>query len=317
MAERGQRTRIIFGGVSAEVSLFKTDGAPKEAKHETRRVVGPEAGQGRGVIVPVPDEALPDPFADRVAADPGPDAPTPDEATLAEYLSDAPSEALGHVEAAVVSAAPVEPLEPLRPTKVEQGVTRPDGTWVDLTERLAEIDERTKLDGMEVIATIASSSVPRVRVRNALYVGSANASAPKVMALLYHGLRETDRAAVVRRTVKTAQQLGIIVAQAHPKALVLLEVVWADWMREPGVNVTQPLEAPTSFGERDAAVALMRSFGASPSALNDLRDTRVAARAELLTLAREGKASEFKAPPPREVSPDVDDLAAALTAAAR
>ena len=45
MAERGQRTTLRFGAITAEVSLLKSSGKAKDAEHETRRVlVEPKVG---------------------------------------------------------------------------------------------------------------------------------------------------------------------------------------------------------------------------------------------------------------------------------
>src|SRR4051812_8691036 len=50
MSERGQRVRLRFGAVSAEVSLLATSGKPRAAEHETRRVLVEPVGAGETLV---------------------------------------------------------------------------------------------------------------------------------------------------------------------------------------------------------------------------------------------------------------------------
>ena len=209
------------------------------------------------------------------------------------------------------------------PTTVQQGVTLDDGTWIDLTDRLAEIDQCTKVTDaegkpvMEVVATIASSAIGRERIRNAKYVGGADPKTYKVLRLIFEGLG-TERAAVVRWTERTTQRLGILVARTRPhRALVLLEVEWSENMREPAGRVTGPLDAAVTSRELEAAAKLMDALHAPPSALNDLRDERLAHRAELLAAAREGRLEQVSAPPEPEPVAETEDVAEALLVGVR
>lgn len=356
MSERGQRTTIRFGGVRAEVSLLKTSGKPKAAQHETKRVVveqPPDPRDGHTAALDAIEtltarEAIPagvpvmsdgeggvramttaeavhgdaapdvsDAFAradiarsiDRVAERP---APAPSSSPEVDPLGDPTADVVGDLSGMTTAPAPA-------PTKVLQGVYMPDGMFVDLTDRLAEVDERTKLDGMEVVATIAVNSIHRERVREAHYIGGVNPDEYRVLALLWHGLRQTSRAAAVRWTKRSQQALGIIVARGvlgEDAHLLLLELEWAENMREPGPRVLGPINAEVAPAEAAAAVELVEAFEAGPSALNDLRDERLGKRAELLELAREGKLAAYEPPPLPAPDAQAEDIAAAFAASA-
>lgn len=384
MAERGQRTTLRFGSVSAEVSLLKTSGKPKSAQHETRRVrVSPAeiAAQERAAaeampvadplggdedflpptrepvrddfagasfaiaeepeefdvpLPPLPESAYPagaEPLPAPVVADrrgvehfPAPDTtahglPSAVEhaRTLAEPLADDPRSGPAIAAPELPAAAPYVP--PV--TRVEQGVYTEAGEWIDLTERLEEADRRTKVDGIEVAGAVHTNAIARERVRDAHYVAGVFPDEYKVLKLLWIGLRETNRAAAVRWTKKTAQALGFIVARGelrsktNPACLVLLELEWADNMRPPGPRVRGPLLADVDGSEARAAIELVEAFAGPPSLVNDLRDSRLAARAELLQLARDGKLAEYVPPAepmPEDVADEGMDLAAALAA---
>lgn len=323
MAERGSRTRIIFGGITAPVALLNTSGKPKAAQHETRRVeVAMESlnsGDGspadsRGLSEP----ALPNPAAppvDEFADGPLVARTTTLESGGAKLTIGAPSDDPGDP----LGDDPAPPFDPhdfddpaalataatpamVAPTRVERGVWRPTGEWVDLTDRLDAIDERTKRDGLHVVGTIPAASVPRKRIRGAQYIASDGPDAPKVMALLWRALRQSNRAAVVVWTKRTAQAVGIIVASgglsegSDSATLTLLECEWHENMRAPAQRVTLPLRADVSEREVVAAVELIESYSMSPKGLDELRDERNAKRAEMLALAREGKVGDYVAP---------------------
>lgn len=221
--------------------------------------------------------------------------------------------------------SPPEPAPTYVPpvTRVEQGVHTPDGQWVDLTDLLGEVDARTKVDGLEVVATISNHAIPRERVIGAKYVAGGDPATYPVLALLWRALRHTDRAAAVRFTKRTAHALGLIVARGEldsPRPerrahLVLLELEWAQNLRRPAPRVWGPITAEVSDAEVDAATDLALSFAAGPSVVNDLRDERLAKRRELLELARAGRLAEYVPPAepmPDDLAADLADLAAAF-----
>lgn len=193
-------------------------------------------------------------------------------------------------------------------TRVEQGVHLESGEWVDLTAQLAEVDERTKVDGLEVVRTIPASSYASEHVRELHYLAGVNPGEYKVLSLLWRALRTAGMAAEVRWTKRTAQARGIILARGalgHNAHLALLELEWAENLRKPSARATGPITARVSVEEARAALELVESF-AAPAPRAELRDERLAKRAELLSMARSGKLAEYV--PPAEPMPE--DLAA-------
>lgn len=317
MAERAsQTTTLVFGGVSVDVALMKVSRKPAEAKHDTRRMIGDLTadeyrarmrayfGGGEQMEADALADALLTPAAAarvKAAADPFGDG------TAAPMNT-----------GAAVARGP-EPASPSE--RVEQGVYLDDGSFVDLTDRLAEIDRRTRIEGMEVLATIASSTVPRSRVRDSYYVGLAAAKAnpahARVLALLWYGLRSAGAAAVVRWTKKTNQALGIITATGSldhgTAALTLLECEWAQNIVPPGPRATAAIRLVGELDEREceSVQALVNALHQAPAALEYLRDERSAARSELLLAARAGEVDAAVLPPePVAAGPVGEDLAA-------
>lgn len=332
--ERGARTTLVFGGVAVEVALTKTSAKPSDAKYETRRMIGE---------LPADDarQAALREFAERneikLAAErrfPSADAtiitPAEDHALVVDFKTDEdrdepiPADVRERQERTYRQALDIpDPFAGLEPERIEHGVTLDDGTFVDLSEQLAQIDERTRIEGMEVLATISSASVPRVRVRDSHWIGLAPGAegGAKVLALLWRALREANMLAVVRWTKRTNQALGVILPvgslNENTAALGLLEIEWSANMRQPAPRATMPIRASVSVREAAAALALVEALHASPGVLDTLVDERLTKRAELLTAAREGRLDSFEAPAERPVVEPVEDVADALTAAAQ
>jgi hypothetical protein len=344
MSERGKRTTIRFGGVRAEVSLVKSSTSAREPKHDTRRVAvefdadkymtRPGVVEAREQMTHH-DDALPE-FSDRMAAEVVRERAN--DAARRQSYADPANLASGHPDPIIPEPDPLSdepkpvvpddtpPSETITgpaitpaPTIVQQGVYLDDGTWIDLTDRLAAIDDATKLDGMEVVATIPSASVHRERIRDAHYINGVNPDEYGVLSLLWHALRHTDRAAVVVWTKVKTQALGVVVARgtrAKDAHLLLLEVEWAQNMREPGPKATGPIKVAHSPEEINAAVQLVEAFASGTSSLDDQVDTRLAKRGELLTLAREGRLGEYVPPKPPAEDAEWSDIVAAFASSA-
>lgn len=334
--ERGERTRLMFGGVSAEVSLVKTSGKPTEAKHDTRRMIGDRPAED------VRAEALQQWQQRRRAAEAEADATRDGGRAMASAIVEAEERDVqrrmaddgdplggGNVVTGTYltldDEPETDPYAELPEERIEQGVQLDDGSFIDLTARLAQIDEATKIEGLEVIATIGSTSVPRYRVRDSHWIGLAgdqrakDKTPAKVLALLWRSLRATNGAAVVKWTKRTNQALGIIVAQGSDtlgtRRLCLLELEWSANMRGPGPRATMPLDVEVSARELAAAAALVEALHEPPAILDSVRDERNGKRAELLTAARDGKLEAFVAPVKAGGVPEGADLADQLASA--
>jgi hypothetical protein len=323
--ERGQRTTLVFGGVAVDVSLSKASAKPKDAAHDVRRMIGDELAE-------VARERALAAFASKVDVVLTTEPLTEQRWAVADdALVD---ERTGPSGETVWRDAP-DPFADLPPERVEQGVLLESGEFVDLTDRLAEIDARTRVEGMEVLATIASSSVPRTRVRDAHWIGLApgSSSGAKVLGLLWRSLRRDEAAAVVRWTKRTNQAVGIIVAvgrapefdregYAGPRpsgstaALCLLELEWSANLRAAGPRATEPITVEVSLREQLAAEALVKALRKPASFVDTLADERAVKRAELLGAARDGTLDRYT--PPAEPVERVAgvDVADALEAAA-
>jgi non-homologous end joining protein Ku len=322
--ERGQRTTLVFGGVAVDVSLSKASAKPKDAAHDTRRMIGDEPAEvarERALAAWTARNLTPTEQRAHALVNDGRGDERNAEHSLAEERWTVADDVLADEPLASVRADAGDPFADLPPERVEQGVLLESGEFVDLTDRLAEIDARTRVEGMEVLATIASSSVPRTRVRDAHWIGLApgSSSGAKVLALLWRALRHADEAAVVRWTKRTNQAAGIIVPigrLGQGAALCLLELEWAANLRAPGPRACAPLDVEVSEREMAAAVRLVDAIGKPASFVDSLHDERAVKRAELLGAAREGSLDRYTPPtkPTRTVAGV--DVADALEAAA-
>lgn len=374
MAERGQRTKVTIGGVSAEVSLIKTDAKPREAQHQVRTVVvhppnaetatvevtkEPLGQDARGAVreaveslgpIRVANDLVHDPLGppepEPVPAPPAPAdvfGPTPEQAAalggIAGGVLDGtydpggpPSDrqrAGDELAAAIAGEPPAAPepepevpaeLVPVAKAEVKHlhGVWREEEgqepVWVDLTDELADIDLRTRVDGQEVAACIAQSSIPAGRVRDSWYVAPAGKGAPKVLALLWSALRKHRVGALVRWTKRTNQALGVVVARGTEKKphLELMELTFSAHVKPlPDRCDLGAALAATTDVERAAAERLVAAYREKPSVVDVLRDERSAQRAEVLQAAREGRELPA-APAARELPADAYALAELL-----
>lgn len=311
----GAVTKIKFAaGIEADVSLVKTSTEPKAAKWETRKVDA--EGNPLAVLQPIPTavdlaegddpfgggpQDMPEPVLDAVGS-----APVSAPQGVRPIIPQTPDQAR---QRDAMAARAVPPA-----VKTQRGVTRktegkPD-EFVDLTGQLAEIDERVKIGGMEVIAAISSPSVPRNRIRDAHYLVPKDDAGRKVLALIWHALADgtgKSRALVVRWSKRTNQAIGVIVPRAG-KWLELLEVEFSSAMR--AVPPAAIIDVEMSEQAIANATRFVDSLGGHKSDLDAIDDERRTLHAQLLESARNGKTWEM---PARD---DVDDEIAKILAEA-
>lgn len=308
MADRGQRTTIIIEGAEAEVALIKASAKPREAKYDTRRVLvggAPATAPADPLFAPGGEVA-----GGAVLYDPEEE---PTGASLrTDPLGDDPGAEGGAPDAPWPAAAPAEAPPAAPDTEMRHGVELEDGTFVDLTDELEAIDGRTKLVGMRIVRTTASTNVPRHKVRDCHYVAPAGEGAPLFLAHLWAGLRQTRRAALVRWTKQKNQALGALVARGSEHGHAWLEVLELEWevnVREVPPRCHLPV-ARVPLRGREAAARAMGAMSAGVRVFDELRDERTGQRADLLVAARAGARWE---PPPEEEGPeDAARLADAL-----
>jgi non-homologous end joining protein Ku len=192
------------------------------------------------------------------------------------------------------------------PEQVQRGLRLDDGTFVNLTKSLALIEQRTKLEQMEVIATLDYGQVPRERVIGSYYLAAESTDAAPIMRLIYEATRKVRRACVVKWTARTKQSLGILVPQPSTGALLVLKLAWAEDVREPGPKQLAHQQASVHDVEVDAMAELLLALGETRrTGLDVLRDDARELREELEAQARAGKPERFRMPmvqeAPREV----------------
>lgn len=289
MSDRGSHGSHIvmrIGDATAGVALHKVSGDAPRARHETRKVaedgsLEPVRGRSRG---------------SSGGSDDYPESPL--------------STTMSGGETHHVAFSPPVIAQPA----YRHGVTREDGTWADLTEELAAIDERCRLDAAEIVWTVPARTIPKMQVRQAHYVVPDDDGAHAFLAHVWLGLRKTDSAALLRWTKRTNQALGALVA-LHPlgddgPALVLYELEWAAAMRRAPRRARLDVTVVPEDGAR-AAVTAMRALRKSPDVWGAIRDERNSQRIELLDAARAGT----KWTPPPQEPPQAWPLGDAILAA--
>lgn len=319
MAEAAKRasklTTLTIGEVKVPVGLFTTKQDPKSVAkfatagpnggvlaYETRAVAAP-VGEGDGPDVPVQSDPLA--VGDVVAADPGPEAR--DEAPEPEVTQAAVVP--GEYKQVLVEAGTGEVVEK---EKVRRGIRREDGSFIDLTDQVEAIDERTKLERMDVVGFIDSTRVTRSRVLGSYFVGAGDdPQAPRALRLIAEGLKKTRRAGVVKWTKASRQTLGVLVSEGG--TLRLLELAWAEDLREAPAKAAVIAKAVVTESEVDAVCELIEAMSDTTETLDNLRDDAIALREELIARAEAGEMDVRVVEPVAEAE-SAPDLEAALTA---
>jgi hypothetical protein len=316
----GQRTEIVLGDVRAEVSLVNAYGDPSGTRWETARV------DAAGNVIPDATtlDALPDPVMIGSGSAPAPVEPEPDADEIESLDPFGGSDPKDLIPPRAPGAAPIIPQDAAQAaardaqhgisapmTRVARGTTGPDG-FVDLTERLSEIDEYVRIDGLRIDAAIPAGRVPRERITAAKYVVPQNATAQKVVGLLFDAMHERERELVVRWSKRTNQALGILVASSKRGALMLYEVEWAgSEKRVPPAAKIAGVADNCSPDERASARSYLTRLSQPAGALDDLVDERRALHRGLLEAAKAGESFAL----PERTDSATGDLAAALNAA--
>jgi non-homologous end joining protein Ku len=287
------RTSLSLGLVEADVKLYKTTG--KGEKDPTFTTAGPNGYplrvEQRAQEAAVEETEKADPLgledgddgtvvpaaAPAVEEDPGPEVVPP---TSSVVVGSAPG-TFKNVMVEEETGVEVEPDD------VRRGVRRDDGTFVDLTGRLTAIDEETKLDRIQVLDFIRRERVPRERVVGSYYLAADSKSAPRVLRVLYEGMKRAERVAIVRWTKVKGQSLGLLVPHGSG-ALVVLECVFADAARKPNAACLAHMRAAVTEKQVDRAVELIESMNAPPSALDGYFDRRAQLQRQLAEKAEEG-----------------------------
>lgn len=313
-------TMLSWGFVEGPVGLFKTSGDGKLEDFET---AGPEGGK-----------LLKEPRTREVPVERDEDAPPVpvDDGTRereVERLRQEENEANARL---TVAARRLDALRPnvetvsymatveegtgteVEPGMVRRGVRAGDGSFIDLTDVLAEADRQSAGEEMRVVSFVRPDKVARARVAGSYYLASNGPGSPKVLRLLYEAMRATGRVAVVKWTKTSRQALGVVQPEPLRKgALTVLELVWAEDWRDPSGRCLTHQQAEVTAGEVAAAVGLVEAMSDSVASLDALEDDRRRLYREVKAAAELGIVPELTALPPRR---DLDGLEAALLASA-
>jgi non-homologous end joining protein Ku len=275
-ATRGTKTTLVFGLLATPVQLFKTTGEPgKDAKWETAGPSGGALRRDASVSRPLSEtKGNPLASAEIPASEPGGARESASSSVLYEGET-----------GAVVSSA-----------EVRRGVRREDGKFIDLTEQIDAIAERSKLEEMEIVSFVRRDAIPRARAIGSYYLAPAEGADPRVLRLLLEAMREENRVAVVRWTKTKNQALGVVAPGARD-TLVVLELAWAEDVRVPSTRCLLA-EVAITPDEVAAARELVREMSESVTAgsLATLRDDARRLREELLSAARSGRLEKFAVP---------------------
>lgn len=320
------KSTLTIGSVEVEVGLFSTRADPKSVvKFET---AGPNGGvlktEQRAVEVAVEEQDAPDvPVqADPLAEDPLAPAPL-DPAKAEDYIVKAQAANAAGAELLATESVQGEYRqvlveegtgETVLPEDVRRGVRLDDGRFIDLTEQVEAIDERTKLDKMAVVSFIDVGQVQRERVVGSYFVGGETAAEQRPLRLIYEAMKATRRAAVVKWTKRSRQSLGVIVAHGPSKTLVLLELVWQEDFREAPARARNIAKATVTEAEVAAASELIAALSDTRQSLDELRDDAIALRVELRQRAEAGEMDAEVVEPLSEPPPGTTDLLGALQA---
>jgi non-homologous end joining protein Ku len=287
-APRGTKTTLAFGLVKCPVALYGTTGKPEDApKWDT-------AGPNHGYLKTAAELMVED--------DDAGDAP----------LAIEPSEPDAELAAAPSGLFEINGDErtPVDRSDVRRGLRKEDGSFVDLTESIADIEARTKLEEMRVVEFIRTEEVRRDRVRNSYFVASDAPGTAKVLRLLCETMQKNKRVGVVKWTKRSRQSVGVIVPYSAGKSIEVLEMCWHEDVREPPEKVLWPAQVEVSedeFAVADELVAAMS--GKRADSLDVLRDDARGMYRELLARAEAG---EMFTMPEAPASSDVEDPVQAL-----
>lgn len=314
-ARSSANTDLYIGTLKASIGLFGTQAKPGQmASFDT---AGPNGGvlkyEQRGAAAP--ETAVEQPDAPVERRDALSDEPSPSVAEAIAVVADAhprlpDTRALvdGEFRQVLVEEGSGEVVTS---NQVRRGVRLADGSFVDCTAQVDAIVERTKLDRMEVVATIDSTQIRRERVIGSYYIGAQDPQAAPVLRLFYEALRSRREVAIVKYTTRSRQQLGVVAAHAKTGTLVLLSLVFAEDFREAPAKARAIQKVSVPQEQVAAMAALLGALHGTVDDIDGLRDDAIALREELRVRAEAGEMSA-EVVEPLPVVGEVPDLAAAM-----
>lgn len=201
--------------------------------------------------------------------------------------------------------------------KPRKGIRKADGVFVDLTDEIEEIAERTTLEQMQVVSFIDVAHVPRERIIGAYYLAPGTGGTPtdkpptKLLAVLSHAMRDARRVAVVRFSKRKGQTLGVLTVR-RDGAVLLLELAYAAQWRDPNPKSLAPAAITVPNADAEAAAELIEAMAAKRDSLDGIRNPRLVAEGELVTRAEAGELDEYELTPDLDVAAETEQLGLVL-----
>ena len=255
---RSIKSTLSFGLVSCPIALFRTVGEAEKPK--------------AWATPPVADESVKSTIGEHTRTDP---------------LAENPEHALPSVTASESERE-----------KPRKGILNADGDFVDLTDEIDAIAERTRLEEMRVSDFIRTEQVQRGRVLGSYYIAPDGPGAAKVIRLLHEAMRETKRVAVVRFTKRSRQSLAVLIPLAESKALEVIELAWSEDLREVPVKCEACAQVEVNAEEIELAVSLVEAMSSTRAdSLDVLTDDARQLRRDLIAKAEAGETFTVPARP--------------------
>jgi non-homologous end joining protein Ku len=178
-----------------------------------------------------------------------------------------------------------------------KGIRKDDGTFVDLTDAIAEITERSTLEEMRVVSFIDTRHVPRERIISAYYLaGDANGEGvppTRLLATLMRAMRAKQRVAVVRFSKRVGQTLGVLTAR-RDGSMLLLELAYAAQERKPNPTCLAANQVEPREGDVAGAIELIEAMAGKRESLDSIRDPRLTMEEELVARAEAGELDDLE-----------------------
>lgn len=295
---RGTKTTLVCGLVSCDVALYKTSGeAEKPPKWD---IAGPNGGK---LSAPQVEDGG---FTTATISASGTAKPNALSTDPKKAFAEATSEPTTIQEPYLIEE---DSGEKVLVKNVRRGLRRDDGTFSDLTEGLEQITERTKLEEMRVADFIRTEEVRRDRVLGSYWLAPDGPGAPKLVKMLCLAMQAERRVATVKWTKRSKQALGVLIPDPKSGALKVIELAWAEDVREAPEKVLSATQVAVSDEEIAIACELVQAMGSTRAESLDSQtdDSRTLLR-ELVARAAAGE--EFAVPqrPEVEQGADVIDL---------
>jgi non-homologous end joining protein Ku len=206
-----------------------------------------------------------------------------------------------------------------RSPQPRKGIRKADGVFVDLTDEIEEVAERSTLEEMRVVSFIDVRHVPRERIIGSYYLAGDDLQGllppTRLLAVLMRAMRASSKVAVVRFSKRVGQTLGVLTPQRNG-ALLLLELAYSAQERSPNPRCLAHAKVEPREGEVEGALELIESMAGKRDSLDGIRDARLVMEDELIARAEAGELDEYELTGDDAEDHEIDQLGQLLASAA-